>query len=482
MEDELGFLIDYGHKLIKRAEGKAVDWVEVRIENTRYEYIQYLNDRVKEANINRYIGVGIRVGIGNSIGFSSTSSHNGARMEEALDEAIKIAKLSNNQITLSTEESRNKRYELKNYRHHPKDISFEEKLDAIKKIYESIFEASPRKDMATVKTPDLEISLASVSYGAYYGDIIVMTNEGIEVSSHQILTGIRTTVIVEEAGKRGDGTTYLGTSRGMDKLLEEDNLVKLGVEAAQYALEKAGASFAPAGYQVVVAAPGISGVFAHESFGHMSEGDFALSKSTPLYDKVGEILGAEYVSIYDSGYPPYENSFYYPVDSEGVETRTVTLVEKGVFKGFMHSRETAAAYGISSTGNGRAEDYSHPQIVRMRNTYFGPGDWKYEEVIKETKYGILVDDERGGQANLDGTFTFTASRGYIIKNGEIIETVRDIILTGNILEMLKHVDAATDKVEILTLPFGGCGKDGQSVYIGLGGPYLRISKLQIGGK
>jgi len=475
-------IIEHGYKLVKIAERNSVDWIEVRLENTTYEYIHYLNDRVKEANINRYIGVGIRVGIGGSIGFSSTSSTDIDRMENALKEAIKIARLSNNKSSLSEVKTGKKKYHLKNYRHHPQDISFEEKLEVIKKVYDSIFDAPPSYRDKLVDTSKIEISLASVAYGAYYGDIIVITNEGVEVTSHQILTGIRATVVVEEGGKRGDGVTYLGTSRGMDRLLEDENLEEIGAKAVQYAYEKAYASFAPAGYQTVIAAPGISGVFAHESFGHMSEGDFAVSMTTPLFDKIGNELGTEYVSIYDSGNPSYEDAFYYPVDSEGVETRTVSLVEKGVFKGFMHSRETASAYGVDSTGNGRAEDYSHPQIVRMRNTYFGPGDWKYDEIIKETRYGVLVDNERGGQANLDGTFTFTASRGYIVKNGEIVEPVRDIILTGNILDLLKNVDAASDTVEILALPFGGCGKDGQQVYIGLGGPYLRITKLQIGGR
>jgi TldD protein len=137
---------------------------------------------------------------------------------------------------------------------------------------------------------------------------------------------------------------------------------------------------------------------------------------------------------------------------------------------------------MESTGNGRAEDYSHPPIVRMRNTYFGPGDWSYDELIRETRHAIVVDDDKGGQATLDGTITFTAARGFIVEKGEIVKPLRDIVLAGNILELLRNVEAATDKVEIQTLPFGGCGKDGQQIYIGLGGPYLKVNELQIGGR
>ena len=213
----------------------------------------------------------------------------------------------------------------------------------------------------------------------------------------------------------------------------------------------------------------------------MSEADHITANASPLRDRIGEELGSEYASIVDDGTPD-EGGFYYPVDSEGVKTRRVILLDKGVLKGYLLDRENASILNMELTGNGRAQNYSYPPIVRMRNTFFLPGDWTLDEMIHDIREGVYVDDERGGEVNLDGTFTFTAGRGYIIKNGEFIKPVKDAVLSGNILEMLKYIEGASKEYVIEAVPFGGCGKGGQSVFVGLGGPYLYISKLMVGGR
>jgi Predicted Zn-dependent proteases and their inactivated homologs len=169
-------------------------------------------------------------------------------------------------------------------------------------------------------------------------------------------------------------------------------------------------------------------------------------------------------------------------DDEGIPTRRTVLVEKGILKGYLHSRESAALTGMEPTGNGRAQSFEHDVIVRMRNTFFEAGDWKEEEIIADTKNGLLLDKPAGGQVEEDGTFTFNARIGFIIENGEIKEPVRDVVLAGNILEMLRYIDAVGKNVEISTSPFGGCGKWGQMVHVGDGGPTLRVSRLLVGGE
>jgi TldD protein len=137
---------------------------------------------------------------------------------------------------------------------------------------------------------------------------------------------------------------------------------------------------------------------------------------------------------------------------------------------------------MKPTGNGRAQSFHHDILVRMRNTFFEAGDWSEEEIIRDTRFGLLLDKPAGGQVSEDGTFTFNARIGYVVENGELKEPVRDTVLAGNILEMLKYVDAAAKNVEISTSPFGGCGKWGQMVHVGDGGPTLRVTRLIVGGE
>ncbi|MEM0208165.1 MAG: metallopeptidase TldD-related protein, partial [Thermofilum sp.] len=216
-------------------------------------------------------------------------------------------------------------------------------------------------------------------------------------------------------------------------------------------------------------------------FGHLTEGDGIFAGSSPLVGRLGEKLASEQVTIVDSGYDE-RGGYVFLADDEGVPTRRTVLVEKGILKGYLHSRESAALTGMEPTGNGRAQSFEHDVIVRMRNTFFEAGDWKEEEIIADTKNGLLLDKPAGGQVEEDGTFTFNARIGFIIENGEIKQPVRDVVLAGNILEMLRYIDAVGKNVEISTSPFGGCGKWGQWVHVGDGGPTLRVSRLLVGGE
>lgn len=476
MEGEAHHIID---KIYYRGKKLGIDWIEIRVEDTVFEYIQYMNNRLREASLDGSRGIGIRVMVNGSIGFASTSGFKTENAYRALETAIKIARTNPEKTSLAEVKGYSREYRLRGYRHHPMDIGFREKLDLVKRLSDAIYDRRLDRKIPNIGRIDIETS--NIRFGAHYGNIIVYTSDGINTSLYTLLTGIVATVLVSDGARRGESFTYIGTSMGMDPLMDLDKIDKMGVEAYTNAVEKAYAGKAPPGLRRVITSPDVSGVFAHESFGHMSEGDYGATASSPLSGKVGEEIGSINVSIYDSGIPPTRHGFYYPVDSEGVESKTVTLIEKGIFKGFMHSRETALLMGTSPTGNGRAQDYNHPPIVRMRNTYFGPGDWHLEEMIREARDGVIVYDERGGQAELDGTFTFTALRGYIIDKGELRGAVRDVTLTGNIFEMLREVTGATREIEIRTLPFGGCGKDGQGVYVGLGGPYLLVERLRIGG-
>ncbi len=168
----------------------------------------------------------------------------------------------------------------------------------------------------------------------------------------------------------------------------------------------------------------------------MSEADFVVIGASPLSGRLGQQLGTENVTIIDEGLPQ-KGGYNIYFDDEGVPCRRIEIMKKGVLNSYLHSRVTAKAMKMEPTGNARSQDYSFEPIVRMRNTYFDVGDWKQQEALEELKNGIYAIDTAGGQVSDTGTFLFKAVRGYMVENGELKYPLRDVALTGNILELLK---------------------------------------------
>ncbi len=458
---------DEAEYLMRKASEAGVQYAEVRFEDTTYETLAYVNGRVSEMGQVRIKGAGVRVFINGSVGFAATSDATKEGLLNALKEAISIAKaLGSGRQALSKEETRSGTFEIRGIKEHPREVEWDVKIELMRRAYEQA------KGENTIS--------ALSRYAAYYGVIDFFNIEGSKIHVEPLLIGLSAFSVTKVNGGTGDGSETIGGSRGLE-LFKERTPEEVGKRAYEKALEKAKAKYAPAGIHVVIITPRLAGVFAHESFGHLSEADNIVNGVSPLSGRLGEKIASEEVTIVDSGIVP-EGGYFMPVDDEGIPTQKVVLVERGVLRGYLQSRETAAQLGTRSTGNARAQDYRHEPIVRMRNTFFERGNWKKEEIIEETKNGILVEDPRGGQANLDGTFTFTASRGYIVEGGELKEPIRDVVLAGNILEMLKFIDAVSHELELFTSPFGGCGKWGQRAFVGLGGSTLRVKKLMVGGR
>ncbi|RLG39988.1 MAG: TldD/PmbA family protein [Thermoproteota archaeon] len=219
----------------------------------------------------------------------------------------------------------------------------------------------------------------------------------------------------------------------------------------------------------------IVGVLAHEALGHLCEADLTLAGSV-IMGKIGEKIASDVVTIYDDAL--MEEGFgYIKYDDEGVPGRKTVLIEKGVLVGLMHNRETAAKMEVEPTGNARAQDFRVPPIIRMRNTCFERGDYSFEELLEDIKFGYYLEAFRGGQANLDGTFTVGVQSAFEIVNGELGEPVRNLGISGNTLETLAKIDACGKD---FGLECGRCGK-GQSAFVSSGGPHIRVKEITIGG-
>lgn len=459
---------DLAEFVLKKASGEGITFAEIRFENTTREFIQYVNGRITSLSNTTLRGAAVRVLVNGNIGFSSTTEVAKERLEKALREALKAAKaLGNGNKAFAEVPHHSRAYSFSGVKRHPASASLDEKIDLVKRAYYA--------------SKDKGASTATSRFGAYYGFVEIYSTDGIKISSERLVTGLSASVVLRENGKTGDGFETFGASAGLEYLegtRSPEIAAEKAVEMARLALK---ARRAPAGEQTVITRPELTGVFAHESFGHLTEADSIFTKTSPLTGRLGEKIASEYVTIIDAG-EDLRGGYVLKVDDEGTPTQKTVLVEKGVLVGYLHSRESAALLGMKPTGNGRAQSFAHDVIVRMRNTFFEGGDWKEEEIIRETKKGLILDKPAGGQVEEDGTFTFNARIGFIIENGETKEPVRDVVLAGNILEMLKYIDAVADNVEISTSPFGGCGKFGQMVHVGDGGPTLRASKLLVGGE
>ena len=217
------------------------------------------------------------------------------------------------------------------------------------------------------------------------------------------------------------------------------------------------------------------GLIVHEAFGHTAEADLVLA-GTVLTGKVGEKVASELVTIIDSPGPEYAYGWV-PYDDEGVKGKDVVIVERGVLKGYMHTRETASVMRAEPTGNGRAESYNYAPIVRMRNTYMAAGDWSPEEIIEETKEGFYLRKGMHGQADSNGEFMFAVQEAWEIRNGELVKPYRGVAVSGNAIDVLKSVDAVGKDLVIASPGF--CGKT-QVVPVDGGGPHIRC-KITIGG-
>jgi len=460
-------LEDLARLALDEAARLGASFAEVRFEDSTRELIVYVNGRVVTLSFQRSRGAGVRVLYGGGLGFASTGDLSREGILAAAREAVKAARaVAPGDRRLAPHPLRSASFRIEGVKLHPSRAPLEEKLDLVKRAYGVAREAGAAS--------------ATARYGAHYGTVEVYTSEGVSVSVERLVVGVSAHVVLREADRTGDGFEVYGASRGLEVFSEAGAPEEVAQRALSYARDSLRASRPPAGTMVVVTRPELTGVFAHESFGHLTEGDFVAAGTSPLAGKLGEQIASEQVTIVDAGLCE-RGGYALLADDEGVPTQRTVLVEKGVLKGYLQSRESAALLGVEPTGNGRAQSFAHEVVVRMRNTFFEAGDWGEEEIIEETRRGILLDKPAGGQVELDGTFTFNARIGYLIENGELGEPVRDVVLAGNILEMLKHVDAASKRVEISTSPFGGCGKMGQMVHVGDGGPMLR-TVLLVGGE
>lgn len=272
------------------------------------------------------------------------------------------------------------------------------------------------------------------------------------------------------------------TGGGADGYQSVEGFHEKARAAAQKAVDLLSAPPVTGGKYTVITDPILTGVFTHEAFGHLSESDFVYEN--PQMQEImtlGKRFGSDGLNILDDGSLPggLGTQRY---DDEGVPMRKNYLIKDGILVGRLHSRETAAKMGEPLSGNARAVHFHHPPIVRMTNTYLDQGSTPFAEMIRDIDLGVYAVRANGGQTAME-MFTFSAAYGYMIRNGQVAELVRDVMLTGNVFETLMHIDRIGDDLTWEPNGPGGCGKGEQyPLRVGLGGPHIRIQNCVVGGQ
>jgi TldD protein len=332
------------------------------------------------------------------------------------------------------------------------------------------------------ETRRLDPRIVQVTAGvtAVHEVILIATSDGQLSADVRPLVRFNVSVLVEQDGRREQGYAGSGGRFSLEDLVAADKPLALGREAARQALVNLEAKPAPAGTMTVVLGPGWPGILLHEAIGHGLEGDFNRKGTSAFANRIGERVAAPECTVVDDGTLSRRRGSL-NVDDEGTPTECTTLIENGVLRGYMQDKLNARLMGTRPTGNGRRESFAHVTLPRMTNTYMRPGPHAPEEIIRSVERGIYAVNFGGGQVDItSGKFVFSASEAYEIHNGKLGAPLKGATLIGNGPDVLTRVSMVGNDLK-LDDGVGTCGKDGQSVPVGVGQPTLRIDGLTVGG-
>ena len=426
---------------------------------------------VKEGSFNLDQGVGVRAQSGEKTGFAYSNAITPEALSQAAGAARSISRAGQHgRVQAFNSAQVTALYAPDN----PLDVlTRAEKVELLKRV-----------DVAT-RALDPRIQKVTVSLAGVWERILVAALDGSLAADVRPLVRFNVSVIVEQNGRRERGGHGGGGRTDYRFFLEkggrtEDRAMGYAREALRQALVNLEAIAAPAGSMPVVMGAGWSGVLLHEAVGHGLEGDFNRKGSSAYSGRVGEKVASSLCTIVDDG-TLFERRGSLSVDDEGTKTQCTTLIENGILKGYMQDKLNARLMGVAPTGNGRRESYAHLPMPRMTNTYMLAGASDPAEIIASVKKGIYCANLGGGQVDItSGKFVFSTSEAYLIENGKITAPVKGATLIGNGPEAMSRVSMVGNDLA-LDSGVGTCGKDGQSLPVGVGQPTLKIDAITVGG-
>ncbi|MBD3406765.1 MAG: hypothetical protein GF411_11680 [Candidatus Lokiarchaeota archaeon] len=458
---------DLANIAVNAALQAGASFADIRIESSISTIIEMTDGITKRALSSHLKGAGIRAFVGGAWAFAQTTDLSPSALRETGESVAKLALATKPRVKESFD-IHGKTYCDKVYFKPKKDfrdVAFEDKIEFAKMIDEQ------------ARSYDERIQNTRTVYGELWTDLYVLNSFGTSVYRENSLPRIVSVTTAKDGTNRQRASRSYGVVGGFEKI-ELERPQNIGTESARIAIELLDSVAATGGIYDVVIDPVLNGVMVHEAFGHACEADGFLAQATILEDKIGEQVGPDHLNISDDPtLPEMRGSFEY--DWEGTKTKKRELVKDGVLTELLHSLETSSRLEMFANGSARAQSFMDVPIPRMSNTFMEKGTWDADEIISETKNGILLCDFNYGYTETaKGQFVFQASHGYIIEDGELDEMVRDVSLAGQILDILDKIDAVGSDFELAA---GSCGKNGQSVPEMSGGPHVRIRQIPVGG-
>jgi len=452
-------------KLLAVALGRGGDYADLFFEYRAAGGLVFDEGILKSASRGVSMGLGVRVQKGDATGYAYVERLDWEAMVRAADTAAQIASGGGSKTPIVAQlRELPTRYELETV---TLDVPGLEK----RALLERAAAAAHASDPHVVK---VEASLAEE-----VREILVVTSDGTMVRDTQPLVRFGVRVIAEKDGKRQEGSSGGGgrTSLGY---FEGKSPEWHAREAARQAVVMLGAQEAPAGQMEVVLAPGDSGILLHEAVGHGLEADFNRKGTSNYSGKLGENVASELCTVVDDA-TLLQSRGTINVDDEGNEPRSSVLIEKGKLVGYMHDRLSAKHFGLRPSGNGRRESFGCAPMPRMTNTILLAGPNDPDEILRSVKRGVYAKKFGGGQVDIaNGDFVFSLTESYLVEDGKITAPLKGVNLIGNGPEVLRKVTMLGHDVEVSD-GIWTCGKDGQSVPVGVGCPTIKIAGITVGG-
>lgn len=333
---------------------------------------------------------------------------------------------------------------------------------------------------AEARRLDPRVKQVIVSLAGVYETVLVFNSDGTLGADVRPLVRMNVHVIVEQNQRREEGVSGGGARAGYEYFLENDRALYYAKEAVRQAVVNLSAIPAPAGTMPVVLGSGWPGILLHEAIGHGLEGDFNRKGTSAFTGRIGERIASPACTVVDDGTLAGRRGSL-NIDDEGTPTNCTILIEKGILRAYIQDKLNARLMKMKPTGNGRRESYAHLPLPRMTNTYMLPGKYSPQEIIATVEKGIYAVNFSGGQVDItSGKFVFTSSEAYLIEHGKVTKPVKGATLIGSGPEILLKVSMVGNDLK-LDEGVGTCGKDGQSVPVGVGQPTLKIDQMTVGG-
>lgn len=446
--------------------GHSIDSADLYFQLARQESWVLEDGIVREGSHNIEQGVGVRAISGEKTGFAYSDEIVLPALSEAANAARAIARQGQSgQIQSWQRRAGHSLYQ-------PADPL--ESLETADKI--ALLQALDQE----ARRQDPRVKQVIVSLAGVQEVVMVAASDGTLGADVRPLVRLNVHVIAEHNGRREQGSSGGGGRVSYDYFRQDERGLGYAREAVRQALVNLEAVDAPAGSMPVVLGPGWPGVLLHEAVGHGLEGDFNRKGSSAFAGRMGEQVASKLCTVVDDG-TLAERRGSLNVDDEGTPTGHTVLIENGILKGYMQDKMNARLMGVAPTGNGRRESYAHLPMPRMTNTYMLPGEHDPEEIIRSVDRGLYAVNFGGGQVDItSGKFVFSANEAYLIENGRVTAPVKGATLIGNGPEAMNRISMVGNDLKLDT-GVGTCGKEGQSVPVGVGQPSLKIDSLTVGG-